>query len=86
MALNDGVGSIAHVDDIAQIWYAASCALRTRQSTGSDAAGSNIKFYFRKWKEANTNDNFFRWYVFVDLFSPLSVMNPDGRADLAGGI
>ena len=23
--------------------------------------GSNIKFYFRKWKEAQTDDNFFRW-------------------------
>ena len=25
--------------------------------------GSNMKFYFRKWKEAETSDNFFRWGV-----------------------
>ncbi|KAK8861514.1 hypothetical protein IAR55_002335 [Kwoniella newhampshirensis] len=28
---------------------------------GKHRYGSNIKYYFRKWKEADTKDNFFRW-------------------------
>ncbi|OCF30327.1 IQ domain-containing calmodulin-binding protein [Kwoniella heveanensis BCC8398] len=28
---------------------------------GKHRYGSNMKFYFRKWKEAETQDNFFRW-------------------------
>ncbi|ODN76749.1 hypothetical protein L202_05364 [Cryptococcus amylolentus CBS 6039] len=28
---------------------------------GKHRYGSNMKFYFRKWKEAETSDNFFRW-------------------------
>lgn len=23
--------------------------------------GSNMKYYFRKWQESDTEDNFFRW-------------------------
>ncbi|WRT65622.1 uncharacterized protein IL334_002567 [Kwoniella shivajii] len=28
---------------------------------GKHRYGSNMKYYFRKWKEAETQDNFFRW-------------------------
>ncbi|KIR97495.1 IQ domain-containing calmodulin-binding protein [Cryptococcus deuterogattii 2001/935-1] len=28
---------------------------------GKQPTGSNMKYYFRKWKEADTSDNFFRW-------------------------
>ncbi|WWD16577.1 hypothetical protein CI109_101005 [Kwoniella shandongensis] len=28
---------------------------------GKHRYGSNMKYYFRKWKEADTKDNFFRW-------------------------
>ncbi|WVO13258.1 hypothetical protein L204_100871 [Cryptococcus depauperatus] len=28
---------------------------------GKHRYGSNLKYYFRKWKEADTSDNFFRW-------------------------
>ncbi|XAO23003.1 hypothetical protein I312_101780 [Cryptococcus bacillisporus CA1280] len=28
---------------------------------GKHRYGSNMKYYFRKWKEADTSDNFFRW-------------------------
>ena len=34
--------------------------------------GSNLKFYFRRWKASDSKDNFFRWYVLVSPFFPSS--------------
>ena len=43
--------------------YGMGLPIESPVGPSSRLPGSNMKYYFRRWKESDTDDNFFRWYV-----------------------